>query len=148
MAVRIYRDNDVDLASLKGKTCAVIGFGAQGRAHALNLCDNGMKIVIGLYRGSKSRAIAKRNGLKVLDTAEAVRRGDIIFLALPDTQMPAVYKKEIAPNLRSGQTLLFAHGFNMERYVRDVLATQCLAMQRPKVRRMTVAGSLSPAAFA
>jgi len=111
MAVRIYRDKDVDLAWLKRKTCAVIGFGAQGHAHALNLRDSGMKVVVGLYRGSKSRARAKRNRLKVFETADAVRRGDIIFLALPDTKMPAVYKKEIAPNLRASQTLLFAHGF-------------------------------------
>jgi len=111
MLVRIYRDKDVDLAWLKGKKCTVIGFGAQGHAHALNLRDSGMKVVVGLYRGSKSRVRAKRNRLKVFETADAVRRGDIIFLALPDTQMPAVYKKEIAPNLRAGQTLLFAHGF-------------------------------------
>jgi ketol-acid reductoisomerase len=111
MAVRIYRDKDVDLAWLRGKTCGVIGFGAQGHAHALNLRDSGMKLVVGLYRGSKSRVRAKRNRLKVFETAEAVRSSDIIFLALPDTTMPAVYKKEIGPNLRAGQTLLFAHGF-------------------------------------
>ena len=111
MAVRIYRDKDVDLAWLKRKTCAVIGFGAQGHAHALNLRDSGMRVVVGLYRGSKSRIRAKRNRLRVLETADAVRRSDIIFLALPDTKMPAVYKKDIAPNLRAGQTLLFAHGF-------------------------------------
>ncbi len=111
MAVRIYRDKDVDLAWLKRKTCAVIGFGAQGHAHALNLRDSGMRVVVGLYRGSKSRIRAKRNRLRVLETADAVRRSDIIFVALPDTKMPAVYKKEIAPNLRAGQTLLFAHGF-------------------------------------
>lgn len=109
--MRIYRDKDVDLVWLKGKTCAVIGFGAQGRAHALNLRDSGIKVVVGLYRGSKSRSRARRNRLKVFETAEGVRRGDVIFLALPDTEMPAVYKKEIAPNLRAGQTLLFAHGF-------------------------------------
>jgi len=111
MAVRIYRDKDVNLVWLKRKTCAVIGFGAQGRAHTLNLRDSGIKVVVGLYRGSKSRSRARRNRLKVFETAEAVRRGDIVFLALPDTEMPAVYKKEIAPNLRAGQTLLFAHGF-------------------------------------
>ncbi|MEY2601847.1 MAG: ketol-acid reductoisomerase [Verrucomicrobiota bacterium] len=111
MAVRIYRDKDVDLAWLKGKTCAVIGFGAQGHAHALNLRDRGMKVVVGLYRGSKSRVRAKRNHLKVFETPDAVRCGDVIFLALPDTKMPVVYKKEVAPNLRAGQTLLFAHGF-------------------------------------
>ena len=111
MAVRIYRDKDVDLAWLKGKTCAVIGFGAQGHAHALNLRDSRMKVVVGLYRGSKSRLRVKQNRLKVLYTRDAVRLSDIIFVALPDTKMPAVYKKEIAPNLRAGQTLLFAHGF-------------------------------------
>src|SRR5438093_2792221 len=111
MTVRIYRDKDVNLVWLKRKTCAVIGFGAQGRAHALNLRDSEIKVVVGLYRGSKSRARARRNRLKVFKSAEAVRRGDVIFLALPDTEMPAVYKKEIAPNLRAGQTLLFAHGF-------------------------------------
>jgi len=109
--VRIYRDKDVDLAWLKGKTCGVIGFGAQGHAHALNLRDSRLKVVVGLYRGSKSRVRVKRNRLKVLDTCDAVRLSDIIFVALPDTKMPAVYKKEIAPNLRAGQTLLFAHGF-------------------------------------
>jgi ketol-acid reductoisomerase len=111
MSMRIYRDKDAVLSWLKGKTCAVIGFGAQGRAHALNLRDSGLKVVIGLYRGSKSRALAGRSGLKVFDTAEAVRRGDIIFLGLPDTRMPVIFKKEVAPSLRVGQTLLFAHGF-------------------------------------
>ena len=89
----------------------MIGFGAQGRAHALNLRDSGVTVIIGLYPGSKSRGRATRCGLKVFDTAEAARRADIIFLALPDTQMPAVYKDKIAPSLRPGQTLLFAHGF-------------------------------------
>jgi ketol-acid reductoisomerase len=89
----------------------VIGFGAQGRAHALNLKDSGITVSIGLYPGSKSRLRARRSGFEVLNTAEAVRRGDIIFLALSDTQMPAIYEEQIAPDLRSGQTLLFAHGF-------------------------------------
>ena len=111
MAARIYTDKDADLRWLKGKTCAVIGFGAQGRAHALNLSDSRSKVIVGLYPGSKSRARARRGGLKVLDTAEAVRHGDIIFLALSDTEMPRIYADQIAPNLRPGQTLLFAHGF-------------------------------------
>src|ERR1041385_2778162 len=107
MSARIYTDKDVDLRWLKGKTCAVIGFGAQGRAHALNLRDSGMGVVVGLYPGSKSRARARRSGLRVFNTPEAARRGDIIFLALSDTQMPEIYREQIAPNLRPGQTLLF-----------------------------------------
>src|SRR5437899_6023152 len=111
MAARIYTDKDGDLRWLTGKTCAVIGFGAQGRAHALNLRDSGLAVVAGLYRESKSRVVARRACLKVVDTPEAVRRADVIFLALPDTKMPEVYKKEIAPHLRPGQTLVVAHGF-------------------------------------
>jgi ketol-acid reductoisomerase len=111
LAARIYTDKDADLRWLKEKTCAVIGFGAQGRAHALNLRDNGIRVIVGLYPGSKSRVRARGSSLDVLDTPEAARRGDVIFLALPDTRMPDVYSKQIGPNLRPGQTLLFAHGF-------------------------------------
>jgi ketol-acid reductoisomerase len=111
LAARIYTDKDADLRWLKGKTCAVIGFGAQGRAHALNLRDSGMDVIVGLYPGSKSRARARRSGLRVLDTPEAVRRGDVIFVALSDSQMPGIYAEKISPHLHAGQTLLFAHGF-------------------------------------
>ena len=89
----------------------MIGFGAQGRAHALNLRDSGIDVIVGLYPGSKSRVRARRSGLEVLDTARATQRGDIIFLALPDSAMPRIYAEQVAPNLRPGQTLLFAHGF-------------------------------------
>jgi ketol-acid reductoisomerase len=111
LAARIYTDKDANLRWLKGKTCAVIGFGAQGRAHALNLRDSGIDVIVGLYPGSKSRVRARRSGLEVLDTARATQRGDIIFLALPDSAMPRIYAEQVAPNLRPGQTLLFAHGF-------------------------------------
>jgi ketol-acid reductoisomerase len=111
LAARIYTDKDADLRWLKGKKCAVIGFGAQGRAHALNLRDSGINVIVGLYPGSKSRVRAKRNGLQVLDTASATRSGDVIFLALPDSEMPEIYAEQIAPHLQSGRTLLFAHGF-------------------------------------
>lgn len=111
MAARIYTDRDADLKLLRGKTCAIIGFGSQGRAHALNLRDNGLSVVVGLYRGSKSRALAKKSGLQVFDTQKAAREGDVLFLALPDTKIPEIYKSEIAPNLHENQTLLFAHGF-------------------------------------
>ncbi len=89
----------------------MIGFGSQGRAQALNLRDSGIKVIVGLYPGSKSRVRARRSGLTVLHTADAARRGDIVFLALSDTRMPAIYAEQIAPNLRPRQTLLFAHGF-------------------------------------
>jgi ketol-acid reductoisomerase len=111
MAARIYTDRDADLKLLRGRTCAVLGFGSQGRAHALNLKDNGIEVTVGLYRRSKSRVLAKKSGLKVFDTQEAVGRGDVLFLALPDTKIPEIFERDIAPNLRRNQTLLFAHGF-------------------------------------
>ena len=109
--MRIYGDKDADVAWLKGKTCAVIGFGAQGRAQALNLRDSGFAPIVGLYPGSASRRVAKAHGLLVVDTGEAVRRAEVVFLALPDISMPKIYASEIAPALRPRQTLLFAHGF-------------------------------------
>jgi ketol-acid reductoisomerase len=108
---KIYTDKDADLGVLKGKTCAVIGFGSQGHAHALNLKDSGVKVIIGLYPTSPSRKVAKEKGFEVYDTAEAVKRADVIFVAVPDTKIPAVYEKDIAPHLVKGKTLLFSHGF-------------------------------------
>ena len=113
MPAKIYTDKDADLKVLKGKTLAVLGFGSQGHAHALNLKDSGAKVIIGLYPKSKSRAVAKKHGFEVFDTAEAVRRADVIFVAIPDTKQPAVYLKDIAPNLKPGKTLLFSHGFSI-----------------------------------
>jgi ketol-acid reductoisomerase len=111
MPAKIYTDKDANLDTLKGKTCAVIGFGSQGHAHALNLKESGVKVIIGLYPGSKSRAVAKEKGFEVFDTAEAVKKADVIFVAAPDTKIGALYKKDIAPNLSKGKTLLFSHGF-------------------------------------
>src|SRR5205823_14829551 len=113
MPVRIYRDKQIRLDILRGKICGVIGFGSQGHAHALNLRDNGFEVVVGLRSGSKSRPRARAQKLIVLETSEAVRRSDIVFLALPDTKMPKIFAKGIAPYLRRGQTLLFAHGFTV-----------------------------------
>ena len=113
MPAKIYTDKDADLKVFKGKTLAVLGFGSQGHAHALNLKDSGAKVIIGLYPKSKSRAVAKKHGFEVFDTAEAVRRADVIFVAIPDTKQPAVYLKDIAPNLKPGKTLLFSHGFSI-----------------------------------
>jgi len=108
---KIYTDKDADLGVLKNKTLAVLGFGSQGHAHALNLKDSGLKVIIGLYEGSKSIPVAKEKGSNVVTTAEAVKLADVIFVSLPDTKQPAAYEKDIAPNLTPGKTLLFAHGF-------------------------------------
>lgn len=113
MPAKVYSDNDADLSVLQGKTLAVLGFGSQGHAHALNLKDSGLNVIIGLYEGSKSIPIAKERGFEVVPTDEAVRRADVIFVALPDTKQPSVYEKDIAPNLTKGKTLLFSHGFSI-----------------------------------
>ena len=113
MPAKIYTDKDADLKVLKGKTLAVLGFGSQGHAHALNLKESGAKVIIGLYPKSKSRAVAKKYGFEVFDTGEAVRRADVILVAIPDTKQAAVYKKDIAPNLAAGKTLVFSHGFSI-----------------------------------
>src|SRR6187402_2097487 len=108
---KVYTDKDANLAVLKNKTLAVLGFGSQGHAHALNLKESGMNVIIGLYEGSKSIPVAEEKGFEVVPTAEAVRRADVIFVALPDTKQPACFEKDIKPNLTKGKTLLFSHGF-------------------------------------
>ena len=113
MAAKVYTDKDADLNVLKGKTLAVLGFGSQGHAHALNLKDSGCNVIIGLYEGSKSIPVAKEKGFEVYNTGEAVRRADVIFVALPDTKQAKAYQKDIAPNLTKGKTLLFSHGFSI-----------------------------------
>jgi len=113
MPAKVYTDKDADLSVLKNKTLAVLGFGSQGHAHALNLKESGLKVIIGLYEGSKSIPVAKEKGFEVFPTAEAVRRADVIMVALPDTKQPAAYKKDIEPNLAAGKTLLFSHGFSI-----------------------------------
>ncbi|MGF1656155.1 MAG: ketol-acid reductoisomerase [Verrucomicrobiales bacterium] len=113
MPIKIYTEKDASLEPLKGKTCAVIGFGSQGHAHALNLKESGAKVIIGLYPTSKSIEVAKSKGFTVLPTAEAVQRADVIMLAAPDTKQPAIYHKDIAPYLEKGKTLLFSHGFSI-----------------------------------
>src|SRR5436309_3679673 len=113
MPAKVYMDQDADASILQNKTLAVLGFGSQGHAHALNLKDSGMHVIVGLYEGSKSIPVAREKGFEVVSTAEAVRRGDVIMVALPDTKQAAVYEKDIAPNLDAGKTLLFSHGFSI-----------------------------------
>ena len=110
---KIYYQNDCNLDYLKGKTVAIIGYGSQGHAHALNLMESGVNVVVGLYDGSKSADLAKKAGLKVLNTADATKIADIIMILIPDEKQADIYKADIEPNLSSGKALAFAHGFNI-----------------------------------
>jgi ketol-acid reductoisomerase len=113
MTARMFYDADADPAALEGQTVAVIGYGSQGHAHAQNLRESGVDVVVGLAPGSKSRALVEEAGLRVADVADAVREADVIMIAVPDTVQKSVYDADIAPNLRAGQLLMFAHGFNI-----------------------------------
>src|SRR5215216_6710163 len=113
MPAKVYSDKDADLSILRDKTLAILGFGSQGHAHALNLKDSGLNVIIGLYEGSKSMPVAQEKGFEVVSTAEAVKRADVIFVAIPDTKQPKAYVKDIAPNLTKGKALLFSHGFSI-----------------------------------
>ena len=109
--VKMYYDADCNLDVLKGKTVAIIGYGSQGHAHAQNLKDSGVNVVVGLRPNSASVAKAKEAGLEVLTTAEAAKKGDLIMILTPDQNQPDIYEKDIKPNLESGNVLMFAHGF-------------------------------------
>ena len=113
MAARIFYQQDCDLNLLKDKTVAIIGYGSQGHAHALNLRDSGVKVIVGLYNGSKSWAKAEAQGFEVFTAAEAAKKADIIMILINDEKQAALYKKDIAPNLEEGNMLMFAHGFNI-----------------------------------
>ncbi len=113
MPATIYYDDDADLGLLVGRSVAVLGYGSQGHAHALNLKESGGSVVVGLREGSSSKAKAEEAGLTVLATAEAVKAADIVMVLLPDTEQKKVYEADIAPNLAPGNSLAFAHGFNI-----------------------------------
>jgi len=113
MPARIYYDQDADLGLLKGKKIAIIGYGSQGHAHALNLKDSGQDVVVGLYKGSKSWEKAEKDGVRVATVAEAAQMGDIIMILLPDQTQRQVYDEAIKGGLARGKTLMFAHGFNI-----------------------------------
>ncbi|MGQ9629934.1 MAG: ketol-acid reductoisomerase [bacterium] len=110
---KIYYDKDADLNILRGKTIAVIGYGSQGHAHAQNLHDSGMEVIVGLREGSKSWERARSDGLQVANVADAVKRADITMILIPDQNQAEVYKTDIRPGLERGNTLMFAHGFNI-----------------------------------
>ena len=135
---RIFYQQDCDLQKLAGKTVAIIGYGSQGHAHALNLKDSGVNVVIGLYEGSKSWAKAEAQGLKVMTSAEAAKAADIIMILINDEKQAALYRESIAPNLTAGKTLMFAHGFNIHFGLIKPPADVNVAMVAPKAPGHTV----------
>ena len=111
MAAKIFYQEDCDLSFLEGQKIAIIGYGSQGHAHALNLKESGVDVIVGLYEGSKSWAKAEAQGLKVYTAAEAAKQADIIMILINDEKQAAMYKKDVEPNLEEGNMLMFAHGF-------------------------------------
>jgi ketol-acid reductoisomerase len=113
MPAKIYYDQDADLGLLKGKKIAIMGYGSQGHAHALNLRDSGQDVIIGLYKGGKSWARAEKDGLKVAPVADAAKMGDVVMILLPDQTQRSVFEESIRGGLTKGKMLMFAHGFNI-----------------------------------
>ena len=111
--VKMYYEKDTNLDYLKGKKVAIIGYGSQGHAHALNLHDSGIDVIVGLYEGSKSWKVAENDGLQVATVPEAVKAADIVMMLIPDEKQAAIYKEQVAPYLEAGNSLAFAHGFNI-----------------------------------
>jgi ketol-acid reductoisomerase len=153
MPAKVYTEKDADLGVFANKTVAVLGFGSQGHAHALNLKDSGVKVVIGLYKGSKSKAVAEKHGFEVLETGAAVKAADVILVGLPDMKQADVYKKDIEPNLTKGKCLIFSHGLAVHFGLIVPPADVDVIMVAPKgpghmVRRLYVEGKGMPALIA
>ena len=149
---KLYYDNQADLGRLAGRTVAIIGFGSQGHAHALNLKESGVDVVVGLYPGSKSWAKAEAAGLTVMSVADASKAAQIIMNLTPDTVQAKVYREDIAPNIAPGKTLMFAHGFNI-RYGQivppagiDAIALSTSARSASSNRVRSTAACTAPAA--
>ncbi|HQY08984.1 MAG TPA: NAD(P)-dependent oxidoreductase, partial [Burkholderiaceae bacterium] len=111
--MKVYYDKDADLSLIKGKNVTIIGYGSQGHAHAQNLNDSGVKVTVGLRKGGASWAKAEKAGLKVAEIADAVKSADVVMILLPDEQIASVYNSDVAPNMKEGASLAFAHGFNV-----------------------------------
>jgi ketol-acid reductoisomerase len=135
---RIYYQEDCNMSLLEGKKIAIIGYGSQGHAHALNLKDSGMDVVVGLYPGSKSIAKAEAQGLTVKTVPEAVKEADVVMVLIPDEKQAACYKTDIEPNLKSGAMLMFAHGFNIHFGLIKPAADIDVTMIAPKAPGHTV----------
>jgi ketol-acid reductoisomerase len=153
MAATIYYERDADPSALSGQKIAVLGFGSQGHAHAQNLQDSGFDVRVGLREGSSSRSTAEEAGLTVMTIAEAVADSDVAMVVLPDTSQARVYAEEIAPNLKAGDMLMFAHGFNIHFGTIDPPADVDVTMIAPKgpghlVRRTYEQGIGTPALVA
>ncbi|WP_190821781.1 ketol-acid reductoisomerase [Saccharopolyspora pogona] len=153
MAVEIFYDADADLGIVQGRKVAVIGYGSQGHAHALSLRDSGVDVRVGLPEGSKSRAKAEEEGLRVLTPAEAAAEADLIMILAPDTKQREIYANDIAPNLKQGDALFFGHGFNIRYGLIQPPADVDVAMVAPKgpghlVRRQFVDGKGVPCLIA
>ena len=151
--VKMYYDSDCDLNLLKDKTVAVIGFGSQGHAHAMNLAESGVNVVVGLRPGSAHEEKAKAAGLKVLPVPEAAKAGDFVMMLVPDELAADIYKKDIAPNLEEGNVLMFAHGFNIHYHQITAPAGVDVIMVAPKgpghtVRSQYVEGKGVPSLIA
>ncbi|MBP3192639.1 ketol-acid reductoisomerase [Natronogracilivirga saccharolytica] len=151
--MKLYYDNDADLSILKDKTVAVLGYGSQGHAHALNLHESGVSVVVGLRKGSKSWKKAESDGLEVLETADAAARADVVMVLLPDEKQQEIYESDIKPNLKSGNALVFAHGFNI--HFNQIVPPENIGvfMVAPKgpghlVRRVYTEGAGVPCLFA
>jgi ketol-acid reductoisomerase len=149
----MYYDNDADPGALAGQTVAIVGYGSQGHAHALNLAESGVEVVVGLAPGSKSRGLVEEAGLRVMDVADAVRAADVVMILVPDTAQKAVYDEDIAPYLRPGHLLMFAHGFNIHFGRIDPPGIVDVGMVAPKgpghlLRSVYQAGGGVPALFA
>ena len=152
-AAPVLYDRDADMSRLTGRRIAIIGYGSQGHAHALNLQDSGCDVRVGLRPDSRSREAALAAGLRVLDVAEAAAEADMIMILAPDTEQRAIYDTSIAPSLTAGKTLLFAHGFNVHYELIDVPDGVDVALIAPKspghrVREVFVAGGGTPGLIA
>jgi ketol-acid reductoisomerase len=150
---KMYHENSADIALIRGKKVGIVGYGSQGHAHALNLKDSGVDVRVGLPTSSESRAKAKAGGLTVGTVAEVAAWADVIMILVPDTVQPEVYKKEVAPHLSTGKTLMFAHGFNIRFGTIKPPANVDVTMIAPKapghrVREVFVEGGGTPALLA